>query len=55
MIEAKQTYAKDVDQVSQNWEALMDDEKSHNISNELSAFEIDITQIRNKMKQLPLA
>ena len=33
----------------------MDDEKSQKITNELTVFEVNITQIKNDMKQLPLA
>ena len=33
----------------------MDDEKSHKIENDLTLFEANIMQIRNDMKQLPLA
>ena len=32
----------------------MDDEKSQNIANELTGFEVDITHIRNDRKELPL-
>ena len=47
--------AKAVDQVSQTWEALMDDEESQKIVNDLTSLEENITQIRNDMNQLPLA
>ena len=52
--DAKQTCAKAIDQVSQTWETLMDDEQSQNIANEFTTVEANITQIRNEMKQLPL-
>ena len=51
---AKEICAKVVDQVSQTWEALIDDAKSQKIANELTAFEVNITKKRNDMKQLPL-
>ena len=47
--------AKDFDQVSQTWEALMEYEQSQNIASELTSFEVNIAQIRNGMKKLPLA
>ena len=53
--ESKEVCAKAVDQVSQTWEALMDDEQSQKIANELTLLEANITQIRNDMKQLPLS
>ena len=40
--EAEAICAKVVDQVSQNWEALMDDEQLHKIANELTTFEENI-------------
>ena len=48
--EVEETCAKVVDQVSQTWETLMDDEKSQEILNDLIAFEENITWIRNDMK-----
>ena len=48
--EAEKTCAKDVDQVSRTWEALMDDEQSQNIASELTAVEANIMQIGNEMK-----
>ena len=53
--EAEEICAKDNDQVSKTWEALMDDEQSQKIEIEMNALEVNITQIRNDMKQLPLA
>ena len=47
--------AKDFDQVSRTWEALMEYEQSQKIASELNAFEVNIAQIRNGMKKLPLA
>ena len=47
--------ANAIDQVSQNQEALMDDTELEKHENELTAVETRITQIRNEMKQLPLA
>ena len=44
-----------MDHVSQAWEALIDDEQSQRIAIELTTFEANITQLRNEMKQLPLA
>ena len=35
--EAEETCAKDVDQVSQTWEALMDDAKSEKLANEMTS------------------
>ena len=43
-----------VDQVSQAWEALMDDAESKKIAKELTTVEANITQIRNEMNNLPL-
>ena len=54
IVEAEQTCAKVVDQVSQTWGALLDDEKSKNISNELTVVEANITQMQNEIKKLPL-
>ena len=44
-----------VDQVSQYWEALMDDVESEKLAKELTTVEGNIAQIRNEMKQFPLA
>ena len=50
--EEKQTCAKVVDQVSQTWEALIDNEKSQRIASELTTFEANITQIKSEMKHV---
>ena len=47
--------AKAFDQVSRTWEALMEYEQSLKIVSELTSFEVNIAQIRNGMKKLPLA
>ena len=52
--DAKKACGKAVDQVSQTWEALMDDEKSQRIANELTTVEANIMQMWNEMKKLPL-
>ena len=52
--DAQQACAKTMNQVSKTWEALLDDEQSQRIANELTALEANIAQIRNEMKQLPL-
>ena len=44
-----------VDQVSQDWEALMDDAESEKLANEMTSIEGNITHTRNEMKHLPLA
>ena len=51
---AKHACAKPVDQVSQTWETLMDDEQSQNITGYLTALESNIVQMQNEVKQLPL-
>ena len=51
----KEICAKAFDQVSRTWEALMEYEKSQKIASELTAFEVNITQISNDMKKLHLA
>ena len=51
---AKKTCDKVMDQVSQTWEALMDDEKSQRIANDLTVVEENIMQMRNETKQMPL-
>ena len=50
--EAEQICAKVVDQVSQTWEALIDNEKSQRIASELTTFEANITQIKSEMKHV---
>ena len=53
-IEKEEVCSKVVDQASQTWESLMDDEKSWKIVNELTSVDANITQIRNDMKHPPL-
>ena len=47
---AKHACAKAVDQVSQTWETLMDDEQSQEITNDFTALEANIAHIRNEIK-----
>ena len=51
----KEICTKAFDQVSWTWEALMEYEQSQKIASELTAFEVNIAQIRNGMKKLLLA
>ena len=52
--EAEAVCANVFNQVSQAWEALMDDAESEKLAKELTTIESSISQIRNEMKQLPL-
>ena len=51
---SKHACAKVVDQVSQTWETLMDDEKSQKIASDLNVLEENIAQKRNEIKKLAL-
>ena len=47
--------AKVVEQFSQTWEALIDDEELEKVAEELITPKMEINQMRNEMKKFPLA
>ena len=53
--EVESSYAKAVNQVSQTWEALIDNTKLKKFAKEMRITEIGVTQLKNEMKKLPLA
>ena len=53
--EAKVLCAKGEEKVSQTWEALIDDEELEKFTKKLHTTEIEVTQMKNEMKKLPLA
>ena len=45
----------DINQVSQTWESLINNVELEKVTEELSITETKVTQVKNKMKKLPLA
>ena len=54
MKEEKVLCTNALDQVSQPWEALIDDVELEKVTEELHIAETELTQLKNEMKQLPL-
>ena len=52
--EVEELCAKAVEQVSQTWEALIDDEELEKFTKQLRIVEIEVNELRNEMKKLSL-
>ena len=48
-------YAKDVYQVSQTWESMIDDAELEKTLEEICTAETEVTQLKSEMKKVPLA
>ena len=53
--EVKALYAKKVEQVSQTWEALIDDVELNKVAKQLCIAETEVNQLQNEMNKFPLA
>ena len=53
--EAEALCAKAIDQVSQTWESLIEDIELQKFADEIGRTDTKVTQLKNDMKQLPLA
>ena len=52
--EVESQCTKVVDQVSQNWESLIDDDELEKVTEELRTTKTKVTQLKNEMTKLPL-